>query len=87
MNVTIEPKYDRFLSVGSWIAVLFNAVPAAALLGAMVYFDVNENLWTPVLVVFAIGSLSFALNYGFVAVNIQIRESVDWLGKSISKIN
>ena len=70
-------KYDWFLSLGSWVNAFFVGIPAAVLLAAMSMMNIDAKWWTPVLIVYAISALGYCLNYGFMAVNIQMKVIAD----------
>ena len=76
-NMKWKTGYDRFLSLGSWINAFLQGVPAAVLLAAMYIMDVSSEWWTPVILIYAIGAVAFSINFGFMAVNIQMKTIAD----------
>jgi len=73
-----DKRYDKFLAGGSWFNAVYYAVPAAIILAVCWYTEVAEEFWIPVLIIYFIGAVAHQLNYGFMAINIQIKTSAGW---------
>ncbi len=73
-----DTRYNKFLAWGSWLDVVYYAVPAAIILAVCWYTQVAEEFWIPVLIIYFIGAVAHLLSFGFMAVNIQIKTSAGW---------
>ena len=72
-----DTRYSKFLAWGSWLDVIYYAVPAAIILAVCWYTQVAEEFWIPVLIIYFIGAVAHLLNHGMMALNIQIKISTD----------
>ena len=72
-----DTRYDKFVAWGSWLNAVLYAVPAAIILGVCWYTEVAEEFWIPVLIIYFIGAVAHLLNQGMMALNIQIKISMD----------
>jgi len=70
-------RYDKFLIWGSWVNALIYALPLALLFSVVWYLGVPEKFWVLIFVIYLIGAIAHLLNYGFMALNIQIKVSTD----------
>lgn len=75
-------KYVRFLSLGSWLNGFLYGMPAVVLLVAMYLLGVPSEWWTPILLIYLIAALADSLNYGFMALNIQMKIVSDYWEKN-----
>ena len=71
-------QHDRFLSLSSWVAVIMYGVPAVVVLLVLDYFDSTRHYVTPALLVYLVGAIAHLLTWGFQAVCLQIKVSIDY---------
>ncbi len=78
-------RYDRFLSLSSWMNALIYGTPAAALLGFCWLTSVPEKFWIPLLLIYFVTAIAHMLGHGFQAVNMQVGVTADYILDELNK--
>ncbi len=73
----LETNYYSFLKLAAGLNFLIYSIPAAIILGAIAYFGIPSNYWTPVLIIYGIGAIGHMLAIGFHSILFAIKTCTD----------
>lgn len=73
-----DRDHDLFLSASAWFGVVIFILPGIVILAVLEFAEIPARFWMPLMLIYAVGAIAHMLNYGFQAINVQMKVLSDY---------